>query len=359
MIGLMNNKMGKGCQGILLLSALGLLACKPIKDVETAGYIIGENDIEVIKTKESDIKESILQASVVLTTEVDKNNRKFCSGTLVEGDQGTMRILTNHHCFVNDQNEGNSAELMAGHCKSTVVYFNFYQDRKDQRIIRGCAFGSFRSFKEWDLAVFALDRNPPENFAPAPLGTDEDVKPGDEAMIVHFPFVDKADPLYLEKTFLEPTSEIRIPYAQVTDKNCVIEGYFPKDQWSLDPTLPFSKKHTCDQKKGSSGSALWHKATGKVTGVNWGGIKLSYENRLERDIHNVATRMKVVKAFLNNETIESEVLEQDAPPSGVVETEAKSESMLSCGIVGLGSESQVALLFLIGLWPLAIRRKKT
>ena len=282
-----------------------LWGCKPRFKIQPQAYIIGENNIKVMENpKTSGLPNHILNSSAVLTTSVGENRRKFCSGTIVppEKEGQNVRILTNHHCFIEfEEDMSASGELLPGHCSSTKVYLNFFKNPEHTPVILECKEGTFRSDPGGDLAVFEVKKNPPAPYTPAKFWTGPDPEEKREALIIHYPFIDADDPNKSTNGRIEPTSGIYLPYAQITEESCETGGFFPRDEWQFDPALPVSLKHNCDQKKGSSGSALWDKQTATVIGVNWGGIILTYSNQPEDSTYNVATKVTYVLDFLNQE----------------------------------------------------------
>jgi hypothetical protein len=139
---------------------------------------------------------------------------------------------------------------------------------------------------------------------------------------------------------------------------------FAVSEWDLDRTLPYSLRHTCDLIHGSSGSGLIDAKTGKILGVNWGGIKISLDAGVRTD--NVATRAKYAQAFLNN-SVEDEVKlaaerksSADAVASkgegGAIKGKGQNAAQAvrdKCGVVG-GARAGALMALLLGLLaPLA------
>lgn len=298
--------------GYLLLIGITLLttlySCKrKIGLVESRGYIIGFNDIEVINdTNEGAIPAKILNAAVVLATRLDEVQQKFCSGTLIEPDtpNGNPRILTNHHCFIANQDRIAVEPLLASHCKATMVFFGFYQNAISERLVFRCKEGTFRSTIVGDLAVFELDKIPPEPFIPVSISKSDPIE-NQDSLMVHFPQIDHTAKNYESRTVYEPAAKVKIPYGQVTRTNCRFLGSFTNREVHIDPSLPYSLKHTCDQEQGSSGSALWDLEALTIAGINWGGITLKLPEKATNDTYNIATRPTAINAFLQGETFAS------------------------------------------------------
>lgn len=284
-----------------LLFVFCFISCKPPARVSKTAYVIDSNDIETITEKDAErIHQDILNSSVVFVTSVSKNSRKYCSGTIIapQESDGPYRILTNRHCFVEEEGTKEVQPLLSGHCSSTKVFFGYLKGKAHKKSIGYCA-GGFRSDPNGDLAIFNLKEVPKSPYNSAELWDGPSPGANKEAMIVHYPFIAKDDARYQTETGYVREAGIRIPFAQVTEDNCLTGEPFSQEEWQFDRALPVSIKHSCDQKKGSSGSGLFDRESGRLIGVNWGGIILSYQNRQKR-VHNVATSIGYVRNFVND-----------------------------------------------------------
>ncbi len=287
----------------LVLAALTVLAgCKrqtlglghttgyvvgPTSDIHTFGAGGGSGDEEVAQ-----LSPDVLNGSVLIATRLQDKRVKFCSGSLIAAEVpgDPYRVLTNHHCFAEtDEEDKAKPEVLPEACTFTVAHFGFINGQTATSASAGCKAGSLRTNFDGDLAVFTLDHNPPEKFKPLQLWDGEDGAAGRAAAIVHYPDTE-------ENMASPPEGGAQLPTAAVTLNDCQVLGLFPVSEWDLDRTLPFSLRHTCDLIHGSSGSALIDVKTSKILGVNWGGIKISYDDGDRTD--NVATRASYVQAFL-------------------------------------------------------------
>lgn len=292
------------CVFLPLFSIFFIESCKPRAQLSTTAYIIGPtNDISTIsKPDEKGLSSDSLNSSVLIITIIDKNKRKYCSGTLIEPESaGKMyRIITNHHCFANVDDKTGVADsnLISGYCDNTKVYLGFYKYGLENREVVRCQPGSFRNDPKADLAVFTLQKNPSSRYVPASFWKYGKVPAGRKATIIHFPAVDVGDKNYAESMVFDAAAGIRLPVGQQTLENCVTQGSFEERFWSVDIALKVGIKHSCDQKKGSSGSALRDVESGSILGVNWGGIQLKVAGKDET--YNVATTASHVLNFINN-----------------------------------------------------------
>jgi V8-like Glu-specific endopeptidase len=288
------------CRNGLLLSAavfsLALPACKKAHEVNRTAYIVGPtNDIKKMGDSERrEVPAGVYNASVLIATQLKDKKIKFCSGTLLAGAgvSEPNRILTNHHCFARQDGEGKAVdELIDEACTGTKVYFGYYAGEASAAASVPCQQGSLRTNFDGDLAVFNLAENPKPPHVPLQLWDGDSVPEGRKAYIVHYPDVSEN---------LEPIAPgaARLPVAAVTIQDCKVAGPFDPAEWDLDRTLPYSIRHTCDLIHGSSGSALVDAQTSTMIGVNWGGIKITYDSGTRVD--NVATRIDFVRAFLDN-----------------------------------------------------------
>ncbi len=291
----------------VLALALFSSQCKKPHQVSTVAYIIGDtNDIHTIDAATAaKIPTAHLNSVVLIAVKLDEARRKFCSGTLVPASQadGNYRIITNHHCFTEDQDSRREVprELIPNHCEKLKVYFGFYKDQIAKRTVGECLPGTFRSDYEGDLAVFTLKANPAAPYQPATFWPDDKIPAKRKARIIHFPIIEETDAKSQESLAWEETMGIALPVAQITDTNCETVGLFSQSEWGLDKALGMGIKHTCDQKKGSSGSSLWDVETNTMLGVNWGGISLTYDRGANPETYNVATRGYYVQAFLRGD----------------------------------------------------------
>ena len=94
-----------------------------------------------------------------------------------------------------------------------------------------------------------------------------------------FPEMKAEGPTFITYELEQQGSVVKLTLTQTSPlDDCKVIGPFDVSEWDLDRTLPFSLRHTCDLIHGSSGSGLIDAKTGKVLGVNWGGIKIAIEN---------------------------------------------------------------------------------
>ena len=340
--------------GLMAVSS-GLTACKKKPfTISTDAFILGpKSNIYVVGSgNRSQINPRVLNASVLIATRLKPNEVKFCSGTLIASDQpgGNLRVLANHHCFANVDDEGVATTvLLPQACVNTKVYLGFSAGQTSSSTIADCLPGSLRTSFDGDLSVFRLASAVPAQFQPLTIADPNIQVAGRTAMIVHYPDIPEA-------MVAAPDGGPRLPLAQVTMDNCKVIGNFPIAHWQLDKSLPFSIKHTCDLTHGSSGSGLIDATTEQILGVNWGGIKINSQSGLETV--NVATGANFVNAFLNYNTAKLEQSaatelaqasnEQSAKPksSGVsLNTSGVMPKKSGCGIVANTADQQTQ-------WPL-------
>lgn len=353
---------------LVIVTAL-IWGCKPVDLINMQGYILGpKNDIKPLTQESaSDIPDEVIAASVLIATEVEKGRMKFCSGSLVAPAEGEslMRILTNHHCFANVDEKGRiDANWIPVACLKTTVYFGFSieSEQKDLTTI-ACKENSLRSDLDGDVAIFTLAENPSQKYRPLKIKSktaDVDKK----AYILHYPDV-------ASNYRVVPGTKIRLPAASITNDDCVSKGLFSEREWQLDRSLPYSFKHTCDLVQGSSGSALIDAESHEIMGVNWGGIKINY-NEVSQT-HNVATGPEFIQAFLSgqHEDLKLVTYERQQSSASAVAAKAKAESgdqkkstflekaqSAACGQIGLGLaktwESFFVLILLLG--PVVFRK---
>ena len=334
-----------------------IISCKKRRVITVpAAYIIGSNDIQTLSAeRRKELPPDLLYSVVLLTTKVSNNKRKFCTGTLIPAQSGeeNFRVVTNHHCFAHADDDGQvNRELFPGHCSTTQVYFGFFKGNVKERKVYTCLEGSFRSDYDGDLAVFTLNENPPGPFKPGVLWSGDENADNKEAFVIHFPGMDDSS---RDDQVFEPTSGISLPVGRITESNCITKGRFPPGEWHLDKSLPMGIRHTCDQLKGSSGSALWDKGTRTILGVNWGGIKLLYGGDAERTF-NVATRAAYVQAFLANDLQSHNALDSVARSEPDQEENQKTK-LPFCGVTGVG-HSPIVWNLLPLLLPLLHHRRR-
>ncbi len=339
---------------ISVLSFVSAMGCKRVSTVNYSGFILGSDDnIKRLdeSTAEPDIAKALKQTVLIATT-LKSGGQKFCSGMLVEleaeADTRRFAVLTNFHCFANKTQDGKvGGEFIEEACNSTKVYFGFSYDKANDVSEMDCVEGSLRGDHDGDLATFLLSRDP-ENGAHGVIFWDGDKTPVDEpAFLIHHPDV---------RSNYRRVGSVgkELPSAAITELGCFTKGDFPKQEWPLDPSLPFSLKHSCDLIDGSSGSPIFHRASGRVLGVNWGGIEIAYPQSNKKI--NSATRASYVKAFFadNVEALKSNARETIADKhkkskgSGEISLEDLKEQ--SCGVLGEGVGRTHLFLLLLPLF---------
>lgn len=339
-------------------------ACKKtdLKANHQSGYIVGpSNDILSVGGEGSEgavaIKELsplAVNGTVLIATKLSDKRVKFCSGSLIAAETAAdhYRILTNHHCFAEtDSDDKATPKRLPEACTKTTVYFGFFAGQTASSVAIACLPGSLKTNFEGDLGVFELVSNPPEKYQPLSLWDGEDAPEGRLAGIVHYPDTEE----HMESP---PAGGPRLPTASVTVNDCHVVGPFAISEWDLDRTLPFSLRHTCDLIHGSSGSALIDLKTSQILGVNWGGIKISYDSGTRTD--NVATRASYVTAFLTGKTAEMMTVADGKRHDANLAAAQKDENVgqkaknslararKSCGVTG-SSVSTSLWLLLAGL----------
>ncbi len=343
---------------VSLLVSLVLSGCKKGLEVNHAGYIVGlTNDIvQVTPANRSAIPDSVFDSAVFIVTKLPGERVKYCSGTLVEPARPgeNLRVLTNHHCFAEiDKSPGGSdiirGEVFLEACTNTETWFGVAPSLGVAPTKVGCQPGTLRTNPKLDLAVFTLARAVPGQHRAATVAQPSMVEVGRAAMIVHYPEVEShLAPL--------PGQPVALPTASVTLEDCKILGVFPEREWGIDPTVPYSLRHSCDIVQGSSGSALLDAETHEIIGVNWGGIKINHEKGQRTD--NVATRTEFVAAFLAGQEIPQPLPVMDSgrnadAVAGIPEKRKQTSGGIkgvSCGVTGSHVGAH-AFLFLLLVLP--------
>lgn len=349
------------------IAFVGAVACKrQMVEVSTTAYIVGPtNDIRpALASGETEVPQTAVDAAVLVATRMQDKRIKFCSGTLVApaAGQTNYRVLTNHHCFAETGADGKATKaLLLEACTFTTVYFGYLSGQAKDAEAVTCTAASLRTSFEGDLAVFTLSHNAAERYRPIALWDGEEAPEGRAAVIVHYPDIEA-------EAETPPEGGPRLPTAAVTVADCKVIGLFDVAEWSLDRTLPYSLRHSCDLIHGSSGSGLIDVATGKLLGVNWGGIKITYDSGVRTD--NVATRASFARAFLEGSeaSLVSATAEQKRTGRSVAqgssqgsdanaqtkESAGKSMKKKACGVIeGAERNACVALLALFAL-PLIV-----
>ena len=126
--------------------------------------------------------------------------------------------------------------------------------------------------------------------------------PNRKAFIIHHPSATESKQGRESEELLKGIG-MYFPKKAITVNNCRVLGRFEKDFWALNPNLPFGLRHTCDLVHGSSGSGLVDVTSGKLLGVNWGGITLTV-NKVERK-DNVASSAKFLREFVDSDNVTS------------------------------------------------------
>lgn len=327
---------------IVVIALLGS-SCRAQREISKPGYIIGPtNDIERLSdtdTEDIDIPMEVLakatKASILTVTEMNDGKQKYCSGSLIEGrNEGDMpRIVTNHHCFAQKISGTNRSlpDVVPEACKETTVYFDF--SLADEPLKRGCKSGSLVTNFAADFAVFSLDEDLPEDYEPFQIWEGE-VPPNRQAFIIHHPSAKESKQGRESEEMLKGTG-VYFPKKAITVNNCKVLGRFEEDFWALNPNLPFGLRHTCDLVHGSSGSGLIDVASGKLLGVNWGGITLTV-NKVDRK-DNVASSAKFLREFVDSDNV-------TAPPMP-----PQDSNFPACGHIA-GHEDMPRTLLLIVLF---------
>lgn len=330
---------------LLVLPIAGLCyACKPKNSLSYSGFIIGEtNDIKPATEAELDRLLDDKDAGdrfALIVTRRKSGEVKYCSGAIVQPSESNPKrvVLTNHHCFAENES---SSTLMEEACTGTTAYFGFFLgDERSERKLK-CQPGTLRTNPVLDLARFETDPSPPG--APLTIWEGEESQLwGQNVFIVHFPSEDSL------KQKMQGLG-VKLPTAAISQDNCTVLSAFRKEEWFIDPALPYSIKHTCDLVHGSSGSMLLHREKRQVVAVNWGGVRIKYPDREE--VVNAATAARYLRAFLNDDDLsqgarsldagpKSEGLppplvanESESPPPEKESSAEKARRKVSCGVV--------------------------
>jgi len=316
-------------RSILLATMTCLAACKPsvISHLRTTAYIIGGKDnIRRIEDRApvdpaaiapaEDLIKRVAETAVLIVTPLTTGETRFCSGNIYKSANGPV-VLTNRHCFAPDkEHSATSVGFDPWACEKTQIYRSFDLATAQPAIRTTCEKGSLRVNPKLDLAVFKLADGGIENGLE--LRTT-DLTPGGRlrALIVHFPDIE-SQRIRMDITKF-PGAPATAPRMAVTFEDCNTAGYFKPEAYSVDPSLPYAIRHTCDMIKGSSGSTLVDASTGESLGINWGGIK--YGDSPTSEAYNVATRAGLVTSFLAmpESDLESLLLAlAEKPPEGLV-----------------------------------------
>lgn len=290
----------------LLMATMCLAGCKPslISHLRTTAYIIGGKDnIRRIEDRTpvdpaavaptEDLIKRIAETAVLIVTPLTTGETRFCSGNIYKSANGPV-VLTNRHCFSPDKEHSASAVgFDPWACEKTQIYRGFDLATAQPSIKTTCEKGSLRVNPKLDLAVFKLADGAIENGLEL-RATDPAPAERLRALIVHFPDVE-SQRIRMDITKF-PGAPATAPRMAVTFEDCNTAGYFKPDAYSVDPSLPYAIRHTCDMIKGSSGSTLVDASTGESLGVNWGGIK--FGDTPTSETYNIATRAGLVASFL-------------------------------------------------------------
>jgi hypothetical protein len=340
----------------LLSCGLLLGACKNLSvNRNPSGYIIGANSIG--KASESSNKSNYnLDAFVLIATLTKNNTVKKCSGTIIKHNN-IFKVLTNHHCFAKSKDGATaSLTLEENACVKTTVFANLNPNHKEH-LVYSCRKDSLKTNKAADIAVFTLDAPEDSELQYLEL-SDADVQVKDqEAYVVHYPDI-------RENQIKLPNTPYLVPLMAITDEECQVQDRFPENEWTLDESLQYAVKHTCDIVDGSSGSALVMKETNKLIGLNWGGIIIQYKDRSLKT--NTATHVSFVHMFLNGELSNQMSSRGMADASTDISAKKKSQSKSEkkpnfCGTLGSKGVNQLFLasLLLLPLLAPTFRRFKS
>ena len=297
---------------LIIISTLLGNACRDQRDISKPGYILGPtNDIERLNdadmdaiTIDAEVLAQAIKSSVLAVTELDAGERKYCSGSLIEGRKAgdLPRIVTNHHCFAvksDDDKKNNDKSpnptIIPEACVQTTVYFDF--STASEPLTRKCKSGSLVTNYVADFAMFSLAKELPEDYQPFKIWSSGEVPLNHRAFIIHHPSAEESGQGDESKQVLKSLGAY-FPKKAITVNNCRVLGRFEDSFWHLNSNLPFGLRHTCDLVKGSSGSGLIDVETGRLLGVNWGGIIINI-GKLERK-DNVASSAEFLREFVNS-----------------------------------------------------------
>jgi hypothetical protein len=311
---------------IAIIAFTSIAACKQKLSIQKTAYILGENDIVTVNAK-NDIPE-IRKASVLIATKLTSGSSRFCSGTMIKDSEQVLHIVTNHHCFSEEDDQGNvKRELLAQACVDTLIHFDFIEGNNRKSKSVKCLPGSLRSDPDIDLAVFKLQSPPPADHHELEFFTGD--SSGRKAIIFHYPARTNGSAL--------DSNNVSLPLGALTSNDCRVLGPFNNDEIALDSVLGASIRHTCDLDHGSSGSALIDLDSSKVLAINWGGVTIDQKDKgiLRKD--NTATRADIAQAFLNHQPYSISVA-NSSPKSKKSRTSAMGCS--THGIAHIYSESQ-------------------
>ncbi|MBF0443292.1 MAG: hypothetical protein HQK54_15390, partial [Oligoflexales bacterium] len=241
---------------IILLTIAGSGCTKRLPSSKT-GYIVGGIDnIEQVSTKNrSRVSEKQIGSAVAIVVAPDDQNRRLCSGTLIDSDStdNKLRIISNYHCFTleSDTYSEIPEKTLKERCGGATIFFGLAGEKNSDYQTGKCDPDSFRHDILGDLSLFKLKENPDPKYEPAEFHTEAASFTGKKGLIVHFPKPDSAATIS-DVVISRETSTI-VPRASMTADDCIIQGDFSKEERDFDPTLKVSYKHTCDLKIGSSG----------------------------------------------------------------------------------------------------------
>lgn len=312
------------------------IACKPnvVHKITSAAYIIGPDNMRPMNSHapadptapppDADLVKKVASTAVLLVTPLSTGETRFCSGNIYNSGNGHV-VLTNRHCFVPEkEHSANAKGADPWACEKTQVYREFDLETALPSIRNGCVKDSLVVNALLDLAVFKLADSSGQVVAAdaLPRGLElrkTDPLPADRvgAVIVHFPDIQGQRVRMDLGKF--PGAPKTAPRMTITWEDCKTAGYFRAETFSVDPSLPYSIRHTCDMIKGSSGSSLVDVATGESLGVNWGGIK--FGDAADSEAFNISTRATMVGSFLSlaGPELESLLLTiAEKPPEGTV-----------------------------------------
>lgn len=332
---------------VSLLVAVGVLfcsACRAREEIYQPGYIIGPtNDIERLAEADAsalsidhDILKMAISSSVLAVTVLETGKMKFCSGSLIHGKTSTdlPRIITNHHCFAHKIEGTNRAlpNTIPEACVETTVHFDFATAiAGEETVTRKCQRGSLVTNYNADFAVFTLDQKLPTQYKPFEIW-EGNIPADREAFIVHYPSAEESGEGKDAEQILSELGAY-FPKKAITIKNCRVIGKFREEFWHLNPNLPFGLRHTCDLVQGSSGSGLVDAKTGKLLGINWGGITLKVNNEKRED--NVASSAEYLRQFVSSGKV-------TAPPMP-----DQNKDIGGCAVMGDDGSPLTTLLLLL------------